>query len=309
MASIANELDLNGFEKEANQVTEAMARMAQPNLMKQRMEPGQYKISQPALKEIQDFVATHQLDVPDAYAWVLGKFGRGQANEWRASIEGNVAAQAPSAAAQPNPSAVANPTNAGGSGGNLVLDPIAPLTKSASSTKKKVFAQPVAQNSLASIIQSAQAVQNAILAKPLADFNNAKEISKDGSHLGELALSYFNFASAVRDCANKINDYIKGNLNAMANMPIASKTQVVTNIFAPILKITKEAKAFADPMFAKNLGGLFAGSAGANVKNADAEFNQANKIASDLINSFITPTTTAPPAAPAPSASPQQAQV
>jgi hypothetical protein len=29
MASIANELDLNGFEKEANQVTEAMVKMAQ----------------------------------------------------------------------------------------------------------------------------------------------------------------------------------------------------------------------------------------------------------------------------------------
>lgn len=43
MASIANELDLNGFEKEANQVTESMARMAQQRVedYNKRQDAGQ----------------------------------------------------------------------------------------------------------------------------------------------------------------------------------------------------------------------------------------------------------------------------
>lgn len=93
MASIANELDLNGFEKEANQVTASMAKMARmAQTVEERGE--QYKISDSSLRELDTFVKEHTLSLEDAYAYIKGKYGERQANDYAAWARG----QTPSAA-------------------------------------------------------------------------------------------------------------------------------------------------------------------------------------------------------------------
>jgi len=104
MASIANELDLNGFEKEANQVTASMAKMARmAQTVEERGE--QYKISDSSLRELDKFVKDHTLSLEDAYAYIKGKYGERQANDYAAWARG----QTPSAADQTG--AVADGTN------------------------------------------------------------------------------------------------------------------------------------------------------------------------------------------------------
>jgi hypothetical protein len=308
MASIANELDLNGFEKEANQVTESMARMAQPNLMKQRMEPGQYKISQPALKEIQDFVATHQLDVPDAYAWVLGKYGRGQANEWRASIEGNAATQAPSAAAQPNPSAVANPTS------GLNLEPIKPITQVANTNSSKIsLAQTAPAYDLKTLIQLAQTLQNSLLAPSVAQFNSQYETSLKSEGvkaLGELAREYNELARVVDGTCKQTKQLFDSNQTLLSKLPPVTKITVVENIFQPIRKLINRAQTIRIKEINPNLSGLFALDSGGNLDRGDAYFKASTDEINKIVAEISGATPSAPAAAPtAPGASPQQAQV
>ncbi len=132
MASIANELDLNGFEKEANEVTEAMARMAQvspppPAQMKERLKQEQYKIQQSTINELNKFVTDHNLSKQDAYAWITGKYGPRVANDWSATQS------SPQKSAVNGPPAPATPPAVNISG---LFSPTAPAAPAATTPAK-----------------------------------------------------------------------------------------------------------------------------------------------------------------------------
>jgi hypothetical protein len=88
MASIANQLDINGFEKEANEVTLAMAKMAQAvpsGMLRDRMQQGQFKLENDALARINGELSKFNLpSKEDKYYWITGKYGPRQANDWAA---------------------------------------------------------------------------------------------------------------------------------------------------------------------------------------------------------------------------------
>lgn len=91
MAQVANELDLQGLEKEANKVTMSMLKVAQTvpsGMLQERMQQGQFKLQQSSLDEINKFISEHNLSREDAYSWITGKFGPRQANDWAAMTSG-----------------------------------------------------------------------------------------------------------------------------------------------------------------------------------------------------------------------------
>jgi len=109
MAQVANELDLQGLEKEANQVTMSMLKVAQTvpsGMLQERMQQGQFKLQQSSLDEINKFISEHNLSREDAYSWIKGKFDARQANDWAAMTSG-----------QPGAAGVAGGQAAGGAGG------------------------------------------------------------------------------------------------------------------------------------------------------------------------------------------------